>query len=106
MGKIACSVDKCSHNKCGSCYANFVEIDGSKAQTDADTCCTSYLNQDTYSSLTNSCGNDSSECTCLNCRVESCEYNENCCCHRDGITVGGKNAITHSETNCLSFEAK
>ena len=49
---------------------------------------------------------NSAECECLNCHVESCKYNENCCCHRDGITVAGENAITHSETNCASFENK
>ena len=79
MSKIACSVDKCSHNKSGCCCANFVEIDGNHATNDADTCCTSYLNKQNYSCLTNACMDNSAECECLNCHVESCKYNENCC---------------------------
>lgn len=102
MSKISCQVEKCSHNRNGCCHANFVEISGKAAECNKETCCSSFLNREVYSSLTNNTV-DGKECDCLNCTVKTCKYNENCYCNRDSIEVGGDNVLVHSETQCLSF---
>ncbi len=42
----------------------------------------------------------------LDCSVESCAYNMNKSCKREGITVGGREAHNPSETACNSFQLR
>ena len=58
MARIGCNVLNCSHNDSGVCYANRISITGKKAHTSNHTCCSSFLDQSTYSNLTsNTCTN-------------------------------------------------
>lgn len=58
MARIGCNVLNCSHNDAGVCYANRISITGKKAHTSNHTCCSSFLDQSTYSNLTsNTCTN-------------------------------------------------
>ena len=52
MARIGCNVLNCSHNDSGVCYANRISITGKKAHTSNHTCCSSFLDQSTYSNLT------------------------------------------------------
>ena len=53
MDRVNCDAHSCSHNKDNVCYANRVNIGGSGAQVDGETCCGSFLNRLLYSDLTN-----------------------------------------------------
>ena len=103
--KISCTVDNCSHNKSHTCFANIVKINGAGAKKDCDTCCSSFLDNKIYSSLTNNT-NSSGECDSLSCNVTNCTYNCDSVCQLDSISVNGKDVNLYSETNCSSFEKK
>ena len=75
MARIGCNVLNCSHNDAGVCYANRISITGKKAHTSNHTCCSSFLDQSTYSNLTsNTCTNGS--CDYIGCNVKTCAYKE------------------------------
>ncbi len=105
MAKINCYVNECSHNKSGECYANCVDIVGSSAQKDTDTCCGSFLNKLHYSELTNNTISSGS-CDCLKCTALSCDFNKNHLCMLDDIQGGGENVEYHTQTECESFKKK
>ena len=42
----------------------------------------------------------------LKCGVENCCYNQECCCCKGDIMVGGKHADTCGDTCCESFSQK
>ena len=44
--------------------------------------------------------------TNLTCSVENCVHNNSQCCCKEGITVGGVEAVSSSATCCDSFEEK
>lgn len=104
MAKIACGVTECSHNKNGDCFANIVSITGPSAHSDSETACSSFLDQMTYSELTNCQASAGGACDCLECHVKTCKHNENCNCQLDHIKVNGDNVSSYCQTNCLSFE--
>ncbi|WP_110956154.1 DUF1540 domain-containing protein [Anaerosinus massiliensis] len=105
MARILCGVDQCSHNKTGECYSNFVSIAGSSAQKECDTSCSSFLNKTIYSELTNNTIHGGA-CDSLDCKVETCKYNDAYKCNLDNIQVNGINADSYDETSCSSFESK
>lgn len=100
--KINCGVNNCSHNNSGTCYSNRVNIGGEGAKKDCDTCCSSFLDKDVYSSLTNNTNGDS-YCDSLTCKAHTCKYNSNSLCSLDSINVSGNGVKLYSETNCESF---
>lgn len=105
MSKINCCVKNCSHNKEGICFSNFVSIVGASAKKDCDTCCSSFLDKNHYSTLTNNT-ESSGSCDSLICKVESCTYNNNCICQLDSIVINGEEAKLYSETNCGSYKKR
>ncbi|CEN97183.1 DUF1540 domain-containing protein [Paraclostridium sordellii] len=107
MSKINCSVDNCSHNNKEICYANRIDIQGNKATSIEHTACASFLDNSVYSTLTNNT-NDNGACSCLCCKVRTCNYNENNLCTLESIKVSpdNKKPNIYSETSCSSFECK
>lgn len=103
MNKINCSVDNCSHNNSGTCYANRVDIGGGLSNSACSTCCASFLDERNYSNLTNNT-NSGGNCDCLVCTVEGCAYNENKSCTLDSINITGNEVKVYSNTECASFE--
>lgn len=103
MAKIGCRVTACSHNHSGVCYANCVDIVGSSAKKDSETCCGSFLNKLVYSELTNNTLSSGS-CDCLKCTVETCTFNRNNLCVLESIQVSGENVEYHTQTECASFQ--
>ena len=103
MARINCYVSECSHNKVGECYANCVDIVGSSASKDVDTCCGSFLNKLHYAELTNNTLSSGS-CDCLKCTVDNCALNNNHLCTLDNIQVSGEKAEYHTQTKCDSFK--
>ena len=107
MPAINCNVNNCAHNTNGTCYANKISVNGKKARTSNNTCCSSFVNESGYSNLTNSTL-DSNPCNSLNCTVKTCVNNAgNICALRDvSITSHADNANLLSETYCGSFRCK
>ena len=107
MEKINCSVNNCSHCKDGLCYADRVEIKGSASQVKEHTACTSFLESAVYSELTNNTNNNGA-CSCLICKVGTCEYNSNNLCTLDNISVcpDTNRPNMYTETSCENFKCK
>ncbi|MGL5347892.1 MAG: DUF1540 domain-containing protein [Peptostreptococcaceae bacterium] len=103
--KINCSVNNCSHNNSGTCYANRVNMEGQGSTESCSTCCASFLDERNYSNLTNNT-NSSGSCDCLVCHVGTCTYNNNSLCSAECISVSGQNVNLYSETNCDTFKMK
>lgn len=102
MVKIDCEVSNCSHNNGGICYANAVGIVGSSAQTENDTCCSSFLHERIYAKLTND-KSETGACDRLTCSVGTCAYNNNHLCTLDNIQVTGSQSEYYTQTDCGSF---
>ena len=107
MPAINCNINNCAHNTNGTCYANKISVNGKKARTSNNTCCSSFVNESGYSNLTNSTL-DSNPCNSLNCTVKTCVNNAgNICALRDvSIASHADNANLLSETYCGSFRCK
>ena len=107
MPAINCNINNCAHNTNGTCYANKISVNGKKARTSNNTCCSSFVNESGYSNLTNRTL-DSNACNSLNCTVKTCVNNAgNICALRDvSITSHADNANLLSETYCGSFRCK
>ena len=107
MPAINCNINNCAHNTNGTCYANKISVNGKKARTSNNTCCSSFVNESGYSNLSNSTL-DSNPCNSLNCTVKTCVNNAgNICALRDvSITSHADNANLLSETYCGSFRCK
>ncbi|MGL5717972.1 MAG: DUF1540 domain-containing protein [Paraclostridium sp.] len=107
MSNINCSVNNCSHNNSGVCYANRVNISGRQANSSSNTACGSFLNTSVYSTLTNNT-NNAGPCSCICCNVSNCTNNCNNLCTLQNISVSPDSQQTnlYSETSCSSFECK
>lgn len=44
--------------------------------------------------------------TNLTCNVDNCIHNNSACCCKEGITIGGAEAVSSSATCCDNFEEK
>lgn len=106
MQIINCNAVNCSHNKERVCYSNRINIVGINSNTDGNTSCASFLDSQTYGTLTNNVFQNGEPCDCLVCNVNSCKYNENQLCSLDSINISGNGANLYSETNCESFSKK
>ena len=105
MNKINCTVENCSHNDTGVCYANRIDVGGKGATDACETCCGSFLDKRHYSTLTNNT-NSQGACDCLVCDVMNCAYNDNKLCTAETINVSGVNVNIYGETNCETFKQK
>ena len=106
MGKVSCSVESCSYNQSRVCYAGTIKIGGQGASEEDGTCCGSFLNQRSYSNLSDytSMRGATDE---INCTVGNCRYNSEKKCSLSSIDVGGdRETQLYSETMCQSFDKK
>jgi len=105
MIKINCAVENCSHNNCGTCYANRINVEGNGAKNAETTCCASFLDKRHYSTLTNNTYAEG-PCDCIVCSAENCTYNNNKLCTADTIQVKGHDAQIYTETICSTFKTE
>lgn len=103
--RVTCTVKNCSHNDSNACCANIVKIVGGGANNYKDTCCSSFLEKNTYSTLTNN-ANGQNLCDALVCDVLNCIHNVDTNCSLNSIDVIGKNVLLYNQTNCSSFMPK
>ncbi len=107
MTLVGCNVNNCAHNTNNTCYANKVSINGKKARTSNNTCCSSFVSDSNITSFSNN-SLDGTQCSSLNCTVKTCLNNAgNICALRDvAVTSNADNAHLLSETYCTSFKCK
>lgn len=48
MPAINCNINNCAHNTNGTCYANKISVNGKKARTSNNTCCSSFVNESAH----------------------------------------------------------
>lgn len=103
MPTIGCNVNNCSYNNGGICYANRISVNGKRARTSNNTCCSSFSNE---SSLSNNTADN--PCGYLNCNVKTCANNagEICALHDVAITSSSENPNLYSDTYCSSYRCK
>lgn len=106
MVKIKCEVTNCSHNNEHVCYANIINVGGSRAQKDCDTCCGSFLDSESYGHLTSNINSVGNPCEAITCNVGTCTYNSSNICNANFIQVSGESVNIYSETNCKTFRTK
>lgn len=107
MTSISCNVNNCANNTNGFCYAHKIDVNGKKARTSNNTCCSSFVNQSGNMNFTNSTF-DNSPCNHLNCTVKTCVNNAgNICALRNvSITSHADSPNLLSDTYCGSFRCK
>lgn len=107
MPSVGCNVNNCAHNTNGTCYANKISVNGKKARTSNNTCCSSFVNESGYNSFTNS-ALDSSQCNSLSCNVKTCAHNASGICTLGDVAITSQadRANLSSETYCQSFRYK
>ncbi|MGL5329542.1 MAG: DUF1540 domain-containing protein [Peptostreptococcaceae bacterium] len=107
MAQVGCNIMNCSHNDGGTCYANKISVNGKKARTSGHTCCSSFLDQSTYSNLTNNTNNDG-PCNIVGCNVKTCTHNAGSVCALKDVAITSSvgRANLYSETYCSSFKCK
>ncbi|WP_304340850.1 DUF1540 domain-containing protein [Metaclostridioides mangenotii] len=106
MSKINCNVTNCSYYDNNVCYAEKINISGKSAQKSESTNCSSFLEKEHYSRLTNNTNNGKTD---LICNVSSCEHNGNGdVCNLQNIQVepNTDKPVIYSETYCGSFESR
>ncbi len=105
MNRIECNVSNCAHNKNSACYSSRVNIGGFNATNYTTTCCTNFLNNKVYSTLTSNINGDYDyTCDCIICNVSTCKYNLDKNCIANHIQINSSYANLYDETNCLTFE--
>lgn len=107
MTLVGCNVNNCTHNINGNCYATKVSVNGKKARTSNNTCCSSFINESNSNNFTNSTL-ENNQRNYLNCNVKTCVNNAgNICALKDvAITSNADNASLSSHTYCGSFRCK
>ena len=107
MDKISCNVMNCSYNSNSICYAEKVIISGDGSNKSENTCCSSFLDVDGYSRLTNNTSGNGNH-TCLSCSVHTCSYNigDKCSLNSIAVAKNAPEAKLYSETYCASFKVK
>lgn len=107
MPSVGCNVNNCSYNNGGICYSNKISINGKKARTSNNTCCSSFINESNSNSLSNSV--NYGPCNSVGCNVKTCAHNAAgsvCALHDVAINSNVDNANLYSETYCNSFRCK
>lgn len=105
MNRINCNVTNCAYNQEQYCKAAAINIDGLEANSDSETCCSTFTDEKHGGShLSNCCGNEN--CSCLNCDALNCKHNEECRCTLSEIDVCSCDGnVSHcTQTCCSSFE--
>ena len=101
MPELKCTVATCSYNQDQLCHLDVIEVGGNQAKNSTETRCDSFKER-TGGSYTNA-AKEPSERSSIKCQATDCDYNEQCKCHADKITVDGSNANTCKETACATF---
>lgn len=101
MPLLTCSAQSCIYNKAMNCSKGDIKVEGTNARTSEDTCCYSFLER-TKNDAQNSMGHASAVID-IDCKAETCIYNENCKCTAGKVGIVGATACEAEETECSSY---
>lgn len=101
MPELKCTVQTCVHNDQFLCRLDRIQVGGSNAKNQEDTCCDSFQERK-GSNCVNSM-KDASDYASIDCSADKCMYNENCQCHAGTVSVEGGSAKAAQGTECATF---
>ncbi|MBE6993412.1 MAG: DUF1540 domain-containing protein [Ruminococcaceae bacterium] len=105
MTHLKCSAQTCMSNCEGLCALHAIHVDGSTAEQKDETCCGSFIRQ--QSGATNAVDHfDARPETTIRCHAHECVYNDDMACHADSVQIDGHNARASGGTRCSTFKAK
>lgn len=103
MTLLNCSAATCMYNQNHLCSRGNIEVAGETARKADETSCASFHDRSS-SQVSNALSeNGASEKIQINCKAESCTYNNSCKCTAAAIDITGQNACTREETRCSTF---
>lgn len=106
MTQLKCDVIHCMSNRDNCCCRPDIQIGGSDATQQQQTCCESF--QCTHGSASNmSDAQDYSHVNAsmpVHCEATNCVYNSHCECDAKAIQVSGQAAEQMDQTLCATFE--
>lgn len=104
MPSLRCDVTTCLHNSDKCCCKNTILVEGEKAHSPENTCCSSFDEAKEFSGRNEFESKNlalSVECEAVNCR-----FNDAKRCKAKHITISGGKATDMKDTLCASFEER
>lgn len=103
MTSLNCSATTCMYNKNALCSRGNIEVTGEQAHRADETSCGSFHDREnttTTNSTADSCGCEKIQ---IDCKAQSCTYNNSCKCTASAIDIKGNSAGSGKETECSTF---
>ena len=103
MTRLACNVDTCAYNEEHKCCLKEIRVDGSRADDERDTCCSS------FNCRSGQCCNHAVEPNTelrVECEAINCRFNDAHACTARSIDIAGSGARRMEETECSTFASE
>lgn len=104
MTKLNCSVNSCAYWCDHLCSKEEIQVDGSFAEKENETCCSSFVPRHGME-VSNSTASASEEMK-IQCEATNCLHNQQQECDASHVDIQGSRACTCGETKCSSFCCK
>lgn len=105
MTNLMCSVQNCQNYQNNLCTLSSIQVDGRRAHSPRQTCCSSF--QERGQGASNDISTEQPEIeTQVKCDAATCAFNHSGACSAETITVTGSGAQSAEQTECSSFETK
>ena len=104
MSCLHCSVASCVHNSEHYCCKNEIIVEGTRANTIPETCCSSF-DERHGESFKNQFETPNSTAK-ISCEVCNCVYNKDHLCHAARVDIAGNGASSAIQTECATFRQK
>lgn len=101
MPQISCGVNTCIHNKDCKCTLENPKISGKKAETAAETCCSSFSEK--HFGAENSVETFVPSNNHIHCTAEKCRFYDKGNCLSSVVNVSGQGACDTCQTECRTF---
>lgn len=101
MAELCCTVENCAYNNECLCCKGDINVGGTQAHREDDTCCESFLQRrgDSFRNATE----HPSHAIDIDCEAAHCVYNEHYKCMADHVDIRGCGACDCRETACGTF---
>lgn len=103
MTELKCHANTCCHNQEECCCKSTINVSGSQACCEDDTCCGSFQEKK-EGSVSNSL-KKAKHAIQITCDATDCKHNKECTCRATTIEVSGRGASSAKQTACDSFQA-
>ena len=106
MATLSCDAKNCLHNDAPYCCISHICVGGTKAMTEAETCCDNFKEKGSMA-MNSACGQSRpNPMVDIECKACHCVYNENYHCRAEAVNICGPSASVCDETRCATFQAK